>query len=88
MKAGYTTCVVCRQVRARSRGRCSACYEYRRRVGTDRPASLYDPPDRVCVNCGRVQPVGKTLSRGRCRTCAQYMWRTGVERPRRWYETT
>jgi len=57
---------------------CPACYQYRRRHGSDRP--LRPPGGWLCQQCGqRCQG----LIRGRCRPCYQYWHRHGGERPLR-----
>lgn len=71
-------CCNCGRVPAFARGRCNACYQYRRTHGTERPRSLYQRPDHsACVNCGRE---GQLVS-GRCDACRVYLSRNGTERP-------
>lgn len=65
-------------------GRCERCYQFRRRHGVDRPATV--EPLRIqpgtfaiCQNCGET-PIE---ARGRCRNCYQHLRKYGVERDRR-----
>lgn len=66
----------------RRAGYCAACYQYRWRCGTDRPAYLTRPAERRCVNPVCAQPIaGQKHRYRRCLACHAYRWRTGRERP-------
>jgi group I intron endonuclease len=79
--------VPCRNCQAVSKrpmsfGLCNNCYDYFRRVGVERPASVYTPTSPPCSNCG-VALTRRKL--GRCETCYSYFKRVGTERPESLY---
>jgi hypothetical protein len=79
-RAAPQPCSHCgRLAQNRSRGRCMACYQYRRRYGRERPLAPRPVATlRPCAHCGRLtrKPV-----RGRCAPCYQYWHRHGTDRP-------
>lgn len=69
-------------------GECKTCHAYRVRTGQERPEELIRPQPRVCANCARELPRGKSRRNGRCEPCSRYVYRYGVERPESlWKET-
>lgn len=72
---GHVPCINCGSAVQKylTSGRCSRCYNYKRRTGKERPLS------RVanCIDCGREITIGNSLSKGMCRRCNAFLWRTG-----------
>lgn len=80
-------CSNCKQAEATKSGRCTICYNYHNRTGSERPAYMYLKPPRTkqakwCKNCGRMD----LRSHSRCNACHQYFKAHGKERPRHLYK--
>lgn len=71
-----TNCGKRREIKGKDR--CSACINYYRRTGIERPAYLYDRKT-TCVQCGK-KPV-KYRQADLCQTCYNYRNKNGSNRP-------
>ncbi|MDA7940399.1 MAG: hypothetical protein MPI95_05775 [Nitrosopumilus sp.] len=72
-------CSNCGRRSVASLGRCSACYQYYRTHGIERPLRnerAAAPPGEGCSNCG----APNVIARGRCSACYRYFNRHGRER--------
>ena len=72
-------CSNCNQNRAvQYRGLCSACYQYKKLNGVDRPSHRWR---EECKICGK--PRGKGFVKGRCQICYSYRRKFGKDRRHR-----